>query len=219
MRNIVKKTGLEKISIKENCLFTRKKIGPHAGLVLHKGKANSIIIGLTHAEKIDNKINTIDCDFIELSSKLINKEENIEKTNLKQTRAILTIVCNNTLKYKNNNVLDKIISSAGLENYSSQEKLKTKILFHNKIIMLSDKYNSKDASILYQTKTKTEVVSIKNKERIVELIGMQTYEEYFQPLIDLDLGQQRSSIPDIIAEKIEKDGLEGLFKILKYMWC
>jgi len=215
MKHVVKKIGIEKASIKEACLFTRAKVGPHLGLVLDSGKANSILIGITHADALNKEINTIDCEF----SSLINKPEvfnNIMLKKVKESRAVLTIVNNETLNYKNPKLLEKLKYSTGLSHYPEQNYLKSKILFRNKIQYLSDEYNSKDPCILYQTKNKTEIVSIKNEERLIELVGINSYNNYFKPILDLSLILTEKKLPlaDILIDKMNSDGIEGLMKIL-----
>lgn len=216
MKNIAKKIGLEKTNVKTACLFKRAKVGPHLGLILDRGKANTILIGITHAKALNTNINTIDCEFSSIIDKVSPHHNDIKYA---ESRALLTIVNNETLTYKNPILLSNLKYSTGLTHYPEQEKLKSTILFRSKIIFLSDKYNSKDPSILYQTRTKTEIVSLKNEERIIELVGLKSYDEYFKPLIDLDLGENRSSIADILLKKIDNDGVEGLMKILKDIPC
>ena len=216
MKTISKKIGFETQNIKNLCLYTRSGVGTHIGMVLEHGKENSVIIGVTHARTLSNNIHTIDCDFSSLS---INNSlvDNFNKTFKKsESRAILTIVNNKTMEYKNQKILNYLQYKTGLINFKEQEYLKEKILLTNKITYLSNTYNSKDTHILYQTKTKTEAISITDNKRIINLIGYEIYEKHFKSLSDLPdiLGEQRLSISDILKKKIDTEGIGAIVTLI-----
>lgn len=219
MKNIVKKVGIEKASVKDLALFTRDKVGTHLGMILDKGKQNSIIVAITHSKSIGSEIKTFDCEFSSIehqkpTPEIMNNLENVIKR--VESRAFLTIVHNDTLKYKNQKILTKLVHKTGTLHDYEKELLKRKILFKNKIVYLSNEYNSEETHILYQTKTKTEAISIKNDTRIIELIGKEAYNENFKSLIDLpeEIGSNRMPISEILREKIEDEGIEGLMRII-----
>lgn len=218
MKTISKKIGLEKQNIKNLSLFTRAKIGTHLGMLLDEGKDNSVIIGITHSDILPEGIKTVGCEFSSLAQINPYHSDTIKKN---ESRAVLTIVNNKTLQFKNQKILSKLIYQTGLINHHEQEKLKTKILLKNKITYLSNTYRSEDTHILYQTKTKTEAVSLNNRDRLIELIGVDMYDRQFAPLVNLysEIGEQKIPIADILKDKIGKEGIEGVMKILdKITW-
>jgi hypothetical protein len=214
MKHISKKLGLEKVKIKGLSLYTRAKVGTHIGMVLDEGKDNSIILGITHANSLSDDIKTISCDFSSLAEPNLNNEVLKYKND---SRAILTIVDKKTMLYKDQKVLGRLAYKTGLIHSIEQERLREKILLQNKITYLSNVYNSKDTYILYQTKTKTEAISLNNNKRLIELVGIEVYEKHFRPLHELgeSLGEKRLSIAEILQEKISKEGIEGLIKIIE----
>lgn len=218
MKTLSKKIGLENQYVKNTFIYTRAKVGTHLGLLLEEGKENSIIIGITHAKSIGNNIQTVGCEFDSLctSSGISIDNSKVLKT-AKESRAILTIVDNKTMQYKNQKILNHLKYSTGLSNKFEQEKLKEKILLENKITFLSNEYNSEKTYILYQTKTKTEAIDIKNEVKIRNLIGDKMYSNHIAPMLDLveKLGEEKLGIAHILKNEINNQGISGLFKIIQ----
>jgi hypothetical protein len=184
MKTLIKKTLSEPSITPKLTLFTRAKVGTHLGIVLDEGKANSLIIGITHAKTLQTGIPTIDCDFcslIKIKKPLeeLSKPEIFEKVKKTESRAILTIVDNNTMQPKNQKQLYKLMASTGLIQKNEQDLLITKILLNEKFNYLANKFDNQKNYILYQTKNKAELVSIEDSERLTALLGLKLYEKHF----------------------------------------
>lgn len=215
MKTISKKIGFEISPIKKLCLYSRAGVGSHLGMILEEGKQNSVIIGITHSKFLPIDLKTHPCNFSALTT--YDKGEKLDQLiRKKESNAILTIIDNKTMNYKNHKILHNLIHRTGLINKYEQENLKKQILTKNKISHLANEYNSEKTHILYQTKTKTEAIDINDKKRIIELVGLEIYDKNFKPLIELpmELGSQKLPIANILNEKSEKSGIEAICKIL-----
>jgi hypothetical protein len=215
MSRIIKKIESEKIATKGLALYTRNNVGTHIGIKLGEGKQNSIIIGITHSDSLPLNFKTMNCEFTSLQLQNNNFNTNLKLIN-KESKAIFSIVDNKTLQLKNQKWLYKLQYTTGLTHKNEQEMLKEKILLYNKITYLSNSYNEKDYHILYQTKTKTEAISINNKERLVGLVGLQLYNEHIDPLVTLakNLSFNDLNIANIMKNLAERNGVNNLISII-----
>ena len=214
MKYFAKKVGLENSAVQGPEIFKRAGVGIHMVLPLEKVKSNSVVLSITHSQILQKSIKTVNCDFSALSTYIEDKIYPILKKD--ESMALLTIVSNNTF-VKSWKKLCDLKYRTGLINTNEREILKVKLLLKAKLTYISNRYSSKETYILYQTKYKTELVALSNKERLVELIGLEVYERCFDPLIKLgdSIGESKAPIADILKNKIDKDGIGSVMEILK----
>lgn len=214
MKNFARKIGSETCKIENIALFTRNDVGTHLGMILDKGKLNSIIIGITHSKTLPHNFKTVSCEFNSLVEK--KDMEYVDKIRKSESKAILTIVDNRTMSYKNHRILQNLKYKTGLLNQREQENLKEGVLLKNKLTHLSNEYNNLDSHILYQTKSKTEAISINNEGRLIELIGKNAYDIHIKSLLELSstIGDKRLSIVDILKDRVDRDGVGKVLEIL-----
>lgn len=195
-------------------IFHRSGAGRHLGLPLHHGKSNSVIVAITHSDVIHKNIKTIPCDFSSVSQQFPSVSKELLKK--AESRSILTIVDNDTFVHKTSKQLNTLIYKTGLGHTKEQKQLINKVLTEKKLTYIANTYSNTDTHILYQTKNKNELISINNSKRLIQLVGYNVYYEFFQPLTDMSSVTDTNSgvIANILIEKVNKEGLDGVLQII-----
>jgi hypothetical protein len=150
---------------------------------------------------------TYGCDFKEICEVTENMPEIEENFVKEESRAILTIVDNKTIEYKNQKILSVLRYKTGLMHEKEREELKEKVLLKGKQTYLENTLKSQETHILYQTKKKIEGIPLSDKKRLVELVGHESYDEYFG-------GLEGISYADVLRSKMNCEGIEGLKNFL-----
>jgi len=197
-------------------LYISNKV-PHSYIETYSTDERSCGLAITHSKTLKDGIKTVSCDFSSISNPnpLSNAADSPYSSN-DESMAILTIVSNDTF-LKSWRKLGDLRYRTGLINSVDRDKLQSKIMLRQKLTYISNRYSSEDTHILYQTKSKTELVSLNNRDRLIELVGIDTYNKCFEPLVTLvdDFGETRAPIADILKNKIDKEGISGVVEILK----